>query len=297
MPSDTLARTCEVCGRASVRHLRHSDVYDFDIGRCRACSVAYVLDPPPAVEVETAYEGGSTPDEYVDWQRGDDELRVGVLERLRELTGAGPDRRPLLFDVGAGVGDFIMLAREHGFEVTGNEIAQRAIDFTRERHGIELSDRTMGELEPASVDVITMWCIIAHVVDPRAFLQEALGLLRPGGVLFLRTPRWCAIDTVGFGLDRLTGGRVHQVADRRITPAHLHLFGERNLGRLISSVGFSEVAVEPTCHYPLTTDVYLWSTGVPRSLSSRAGRLVDGFIERDWFVRNTLLAYARRPAG
>jgi 2-polyprenyl-3-methyl-5-hydroxy-6-metoxy-1,4-benzoquinol methylase len=39
-----------------------------------------------------------------------------------------------------------------------------------------------------SFDVVTMWCVVAHVPDPRALLSDAVRALRPGGVLLLTTP-------------------------------------------------------------------------------------------------------------
>lgn len=284
---------CEVCGSDRVGLMRRSELHQFDVGRCRSCKMVWAIDPPPEEELHAAYAGDPTP--YTEWQRGDDELRLGVLDHLRELVAA-PGRTPTLFDVGAGVGDFLVLAREHGFEVGGNELSDDVIDFTFERHGIRLSGDMLADQPSASVDVVTMWCVLAHVPDPRAFLQEALAMLRPGGVLFLRTPRWCTFDTVAVAAAKLSRERLPQVADRRVTPAHLHLYNEKSLTRLLAEVGFTGIEMNAECHYPLTTDVYVESTLRGGKAVRLAASAIDRLIERDLFIRNALIVYARRPA-
>lgn len=287
-----VARACEVCGSERVGLLRHSDVWAFDVGRCPDCSMVFVLDPPPPAAVEGAYIEGGDCTPYVDIQRADDKVRPRVLDRIQELLGPGEHR---LFDVGAGVGDFLMQAREHGFVVSGNEISPVAIDYTRDRHGLELSPLMLDEQPPSSVDAVTMWCVLAHVNDPEAMLRDILAMLRPGGVLFLRTPRWCVIDTVGTSVDRVSRGRWSGLADRRVSTGHMHLYSAENMTRLLHKVGYTDVEALPACHFPLSTDAYLGSSGPVGKALSGLSRGFDALIQRDRFVRNTLLVYARRP--
>ncbi|MCU1658464.1 MAG: hypothetical protein JWO57_3120, partial [Pseudonocardiales bacterium] len=160
--------------------------------------------------------------------------------------------------------------------------------------GVTISPLMLDEQPPSSVDAITMWCVVAHVNDPETFLREAFAMLRPGGVLFLRTPRWCVIDTVGTAATRLTQGRASRLADRRVTTGHMHLFNARNMTTLLESIGYTDVVAEPTCHYPLSTDAYLTSTGVAAGVAKGLAQGLDKLIDREWFVRNTLMVYARR---
>jgi SAM-dependent methyltransferase len=289
-------RECEVCGSSRVRVLRHSDVWHFDVARCADCRMVFVLDPPPPEDVEGAYIEGGDCTPYVDIQRDDDRVRPRVLDRLAELLGPAPAGGHRLFDIGAGVGDFMAQAQQHGFAVSGNEISPVAIDYTRERHGFELSPLLLDEQEPESVDAITMWCVLAHVNDPEALLRDALAMLRPGGVLFLRTPRWCLIDQVGTAAHRLSRGRLSGLADRRVSVGHMHLYTADNLSLLMRKSGFTDVDAQPACHFPLSTDSYLESSGAYGKALARCSRGLDALIQRDRFIRNTLLVYARRPA-
>ena len=287
---------CEVCHSTRVSLLRHSGRWDFDVVRCDECRMVFVAGQDAArAEIATRDDDPVDWDGYVSVLRGDAPLRQEVLRTLRGRFPA--DATPVLFDVGAGTGEFLLQARQHGFTVTGNELSAGAIHYAQDRHGLTLSPLMLADQPPESVDVITMWCVLAHVADPRAFLSDALAMLRPHGVLFLRTPRWCLIDRVGTTLDRATRGRAPHLADRRVFPGPGHMFGAANLSALLSEVGYTDVTATPTCHYTLDTDTYLNGTGgVLRGLRPYA-RAVDRMVEHNLMPRNALLAYARRPAG
>jgi SAM-dependent methyltransferase len=233
---------------------------------------------------------------YLASQRTDSlrERRLRVLDRLRTLLP--PERTPRLFDVGAGAGDFLALARAGGFEVAGNEISAPAIEVCRKRHGIDLHPGDLRGIDrPGHFDAITMWCVVAHVADPVALLEDALRLLRPGGLLYFHTPRWCAIDTTALALTKATAGRLAQVTDRRINSAHLRLFTAGNLAALLSRVGFDPLAVEPMAGYSLNTEAYLSSMRVPTPLHRPVAGVAEVLIRRGWFARNILDVYARKP--
>ncbi len=218
-----------------------------------------------------------------------------ALRRLTELvTMERP--RPRLFDVGAGAGDFLALAQAEGFDVTGNEISEPAIDICRERHGIELHHGDMAALDlDGDFDAMTMWCVLAHVPNPVALLGDAFRLLRPGGVLYFHTPRWSAIDQIGIAALRATGGRVPHVMDRRINRAHRRLYGRHNLVALLTKVGFEPIAVNPMAGYSLNTRSYLTSMQVPALVCGPVANAVDVLVDRGWVPRNILDVYAAKP--
>jgi 2-polyprenyl-3-methyl-5-hydroxy-6-metoxy-1,4-benzoquinol methylase len=291
-PSVGSAR-CEVCLSTSIKHLRRSSARRFDVGRCTDCGLAFLLAPPPAHVIAELYDDRRDCTEYAANRRDIDPRQVDVLQKLRSIVGPG---RQVLFDVGAGTGEFLVQAAQSGFEAQGSEIAANAIAYTKEHHGISLSPLSLDELPAESVDIITMWCVLAHVGDPRAFLSDALRMLRPGGVLFLRTPRWCLLDSTGDALDAVTRGRMHQLADRRINAHHMHMYNVENMQRLLREVGFVSADVQAVCHFPMTTRAYFDSTRGASKLRVLMPA-IDGLIVRDRFVRNTLMVYARRQAG
>jgi 2-polyprenyl-3-methyl-5-hydroxy-6-metoxy-1,4-benzoquinol methylase len=289
-----LSGRCEVCDHAALRLLRHSAVWDFDVARCRHCRTVQVVDPIAAYKrVEDAPAEATTWFDYERSLRGDEPMRREVLRRVSAMI-APTGEAPALFDVGTGDGEFLRLAEAAGFVGAGNDISPSAVEFARENYGREVSVAPLAEQPPQSVDAVTMWCVLAHVPVPLEFLREARAMLRPGGVLFLRTPRWCAIDTVGIAAARATNERVTGLAERRVTQSHMHFYNRTSLALQLRLAGFTDVTVESRSHYPFVTSGYLQTIGGRARLLEPAVPVLDGLIARGWFVRNALLAYARR---
>ncbi len=292
-----VAESCQACGSSRTRRMRTSHRFGLDVARCRDCRMVFVVDAAAHTHVDSDPaddEFAISWESYTDGLRGDTALRSAVLERLRGLVGAG---RPRLFDIGAGAGEFLVNARDHGFDVAGNDISRPAIDYVHRTHGIEVSDLPLGEQPEQSADVVTMWCVLAHVPDTRQFLRETFRLLRPGGYVFIRTPRRCGIDALGRLAERATLGRFDQISDRRVNPGHLHLYNEKSITRQLQSLGFDRIVVEPEAHYTFSTESYLDSAGGPVRVLGRAAPVIDKLIEKDWFFRNALMVYARRPSS
>ncbi|MCA1703558.1 MAG: class I SAM-dependent methyltransferase [Actinobacteria bacterium] len=236
---------------------------------------------------------------YVAAQRTDtlQERYSRILGRLTQMLA--PNNHPhALFDVGAGAGAFLDAARSAGFDVLGNEISEPAIRMCYERYGIKLSNRELTD-EPgvSRFDAITMWCVVAHVATPRDLLSDALRLLRPLGILYFQTPRWCLIDTLGLSLTRATRGRMSHITERRINAAHLRLYNQANLRSLLHSVGFEVLDLRSRCAYSLRTEAYLGSLRVPPKLHQPVACGCDRLIRSGAFFRNIFDVYARKPAG
>lgn len=219
-----------------------------------------------------------------------------TLARLRTLL---PEvQQPRLFDVGAGGGDFLATARDCGFSVGGNEVSQPAINECKNRHGIDLvlSDdlRVLAE-STGKYDAVTMWCVLAHVDEPQELLRGARALLRPGGILFFSTPRYCSIDRGAHLLRKLTNDRHRRVFDRRINHFHRRQYTRNGIEALLTREGFIPLAAEPTIGYGLRMSEYLTSIGLPSRAARPAGQLLEASAKAGMLPRNILSVYARAP--
>lgn len=218
-----------------------------------------------------------------------------VLHRLAGLTGQRDDTH--LFDVGAGDGHFLTLARDCGFLIHGNELAPGAIELAKSTHDIDLLTGDLREHPGAGpFDAVTMWCVLAHVPDGEALLRSVGTVMRPGGVLFFQTPRWSAMDRIAMALHRFSRGRWSRLTDRRLAVHHLVLHTADSITLLLEHSGFDVIEAIPRARYSLTTRAYLDSLRVPSAVSDRVGGFIDALVERGWIFRNVLDVYARRSA-
>lgn len=176
--------------------------------RCIACDVIF-LDNVPA-DLERYY-----PSDYYFIARSLEELAGwGHAERFKLDIVRRHRQAGRLIEIGPASGAFAYLAKTSGFEVTAIEMDQRCAEYLRGTAGLEVihsADEAAALAGARQADVIAMWHVIEHLVDPWRMIEAAAAKLRPGGVLILATPNPAAWQ---FGV--LGGSWAHVDAPRHV---------------------------------------------------------------------------------
>jgi SAM-dependent methyltransferase len=254
------------------------------VSRCRACHALFLTHPRVTQEALLSSDEVSAED-YEAWVGikregvGEDAWReaTGWIQEMIGDTGTEP---PRLYDVGAGDGGYLRLARdEFGFDVTGNEIIEGAVALARKQHDIDLELGELGDLgHRDDVDAVTLWCVLAHVPQGDDLLRDVHTMLRPGGVVFLQTPHRTAVDAVGNRLKNASRGRWSTIPDRRLAGHHQVLHTSASITAQLERLGFVDVEVQPRHRYSLTSRAYLISLNLPGWLLGPAAWLLDRAI-------------------
>lgn len=218
---------CPFCGGAQF-HPFHTEG-QFQMVRCASCGFIY-LNPRPTKETLLCFYQDYLPKDASSveaWQR----MMEPIFQRAARLIEQHK-KRGTLVDVGAGFGFFLSEMKKRGWEVTGVEISQKAIDYARDVLGIHLR---WGPLEEAGFpegyfDVVSGFYVIEHLPQPIEFLKECFRILKPGGMLLLRYPHTSPIKNV---LQFL--GIRNRLYD---LPAHLSDFSPEMIQRCLEKVGF-----------------------------------------------------------
>ncbi len=120
-----------------------------------------------------------------------------IFERSRqaqvEAVLARPPRRERLLDVGCGTGNILRLARRHYGQCVGADLSPRLLGELRRREGLGLAAAEALRLpfRGSQFDMVTMYALIHHILDPRPVFDEAWRVLRPGGLLYIdHDPNW-----------------------------------------------------------------------------------------------------------
>ncbi|HEX7805434.1 MAG TPA: class I SAM-dependent methyltransferase [Cellulomonas sp.] len=294
---------CPACRSDAVRVGPQSHRTGLVVARCRTCGAQFLVDDNPA-DVTEVIGTDEVSVEYVNtWV---DHKREGVgprawhdvLAALVRETDTG-QRPPRLYDVGAGGGEFLAVARdEYGFEVSGNDIMEGAVTVARERSGIELDLGDLAQLDHEDdYDAVTMWCVLAHVPDGEQLLREVHRMLVPGGVLYLQTPHNTVPDRSLLAARTLTRGRATRLSDRRLAGNGHHriLHTPRSMTRLLERAGFTDARVVPQARYSMSSVAYLRSLRAPEPVLRPAAWLMDRAIASPLAPRITLDVWARKP--
>ena len=288
--------SCLACGGGNVRTHSPSHRTGFVILECRNCGLHFLRDRASFDSVVADYDmDAASYATFADITRPEviDSGHAAVLRRLDVLVGPVPGRR--LFDLGAGTGGFLAMARDAGFEPHGNELASGAIEMAKERHDIDLLKGDLSTLDAGRHHAVTLWCVLAHVPDGDVLLNDVRNIVEPGGVMFLQTPRWSGMYGIGMAAHDATRGRGSLITDRRMAMHHMSLHTEDSMRRTLERLGWEVISIEPKVRYSLTTSSYLQSLGVSEKWAERATRPINALVDKGWFFRNILDVYARIP--
>jgi 2-polyprenyl-3-methyl-5-hydroxy-6-metoxy-1,4-benzoquinol methylase len=214
--------------------------------QCQQCGLVYVSPRPDAAELYALYgetyfqnnESGVVG--YANYIRDEANIRRTADKRLRLLERYVQPGRML--DVGCAVGFFIDEARRRGWQVQGLDVSSFAVDYAASRFSLDVQHGSFTDLafEPGAYDLVTLWDVIEHVPDPKAYVQQAAALLRPGGVISLATPD---VDSIPA---RLAGRRW---VGYKLSEEHIYYFSITTLTRMLDEAGFDVVDVRHVGKY------------------------------------------------
>jgi 2-polyprenyl-3-methyl-5-hydroxy-6-metoxy-1,4-benzoquinol methylase len=303
-PSSAPAATaaCPACGSIGVSGALNVRGHRFL--RCAGCGTLFVVDVPPAAEIERLYAGEEyyvNPDfhapenggyhGYRDYFADREHIEAkfeAVLAHVEQAVAPGR-----LLDVGAGPGFLLAAAERRGWTAIGVDPNGWAGAYARDHVGVDVRTTTLDdtELERGTFDAITFMDVIEHLDDPDPVIERAGELLRPGGVIAILTA------DAGSPVSRALGVRWPEI--QRV-PEHLVLYtavGLSALGRRhgLDTLGWHSIGKRSSIA-TLVADVSPVAPGV--------GRIVQRFVDRspvgqwsfDLDPRTKLCLYARKTA-
>lgn len=115
-----------------------------------------------------------------------------ALKNKLALINSEQSSKGQLLDIGAGTGDFLLIAKKNGWATIGIEPSDKAKVIAAKK-GIEFVTATT-VLESHTFDCITMWHVLEHVPDLDFQIKELKRLLKPTGTLIVAVPNFKSFD-------------------------------------------------------------------------------------------------------
>lgn len=160
------------------------------------------LETQPIPEIlDTYYESEA----YLSHTDGKESLFEKAYQFVKQITlkqkvksiGKPKLAKNKLLDFGAGTGDFLQVAKNNGWKVTGIEPNQHARKLAVKK-GLNLFS-SLDELENENFDVITLWHVLEHVPNLDQILMQLQELLNPGGLIVIALPNYKSWDAKKYG--------------------------------------------------------------------------------------------------
>ena len=250
---------CRVCARPEPELLHASPLEQtltseskLRRGRLRihlCVNCAHVMSDAGGLEDVAAYYGGEY-DSLLDSPESDDlydldadgrpiyrsQVQLENLTRLANLPAKGR-----LLDFGCGKGGFLTrFGRQHpGWELHGCDVSERYRPFVEPVTGPgRFAVTSLGRAEAAGgpFDLITMFFVAEHLVDPVATLSRVAAWLAPAGLLYLTVPNVIVNTIDAFLADHLSHfsapsltALVHRAGLRPLVLSEHHQLGQLTL--------------------------------------------------------------------
>lgn len=284
---------CEVCRGPSAWVFAQTPAatagrrLDFNLCRNRRCGLLFSSTDITDDELASVYSGLGIAEYYE---------RVGTVSALKaeaavgELRGLVRQPAPVIIDFGCGGGHFLRAVadQEPDWTIVGYDFDAGSVESCRAT-GLQATTE-IDELPEA--DVVVMLDVAEHVKDPAALFARARRLLRPGGLLYVHTPRRCIWDSTALRLVRLPVLRA--VASTwlrsRVSIYHLRLWTDEALVSAVRTADFHVVrhARQLELSWPIATyaEVYVGERlGAPPAVV-RAATAVGKAAVRCRLLRN-----------
>jgi len=207
----------------------------FDVIECTSCGFRHLSPLPTEGETAAYYKTeytGKRPDyiktleEDLEWWRLQYRKKYEVLERMT-------DGRQL-FDLGCGLGRFMEVGKQRGWEVMGCDYSLESTEYARDLGLRAYTPHEMQGSFPAP-HVYHLHEVLEHIGDPRNSLSIAHRTLPPSGLLCLTVPN--DYNPLQLALKKTHG-------PYWLNKEHINYFRPSSLKLLVESVGFKVERVE-----------------------------------------------------
>lgn len=239
----------------------HGPIY-----RCSKCSLIFIVDDTQILQIVESYQSALDPTYIIEA-----EARVKTFQR--QLNGLEPFKGQRLLDVGAYTGLFVYLARKSGWVSEGIEPSPWAIEEAKFHYQVKLIKGILqpGYFKQNSFDVVTLWDVVEHFVDPKLAMKICYAYLKKGG--------WIAMSTIN------VEAPVAKVLGSRwpwLMQMHRVYFSPITMTKMLIETGFTKITFRPHVRY--ISLGYLWSSFISKiKLPEILGKIIIPFYLGDLF--------------
>lgn len=292
-------RDCPVCGQYSVKTLFHPKSSPGPISRCECCQMVYVANIEDAHAVifdgpvvfgstEKAILTSSNLDDFKDsWELKYISIKEAempwlqinariALEKIEANLGCKPAGQRIL-DYGAGLGFFLSVAKERGWEANGLEPLPASAAYARAKFGVNITTDTLRDTTYPKeyFDVVTAFQVFEHLPDPLDSIKCLSNVLKTGGLIVIEVPRF---DT--WTMPLLRSKHRHFVQD------HLNFFSLKTLELFLRNNGFEIVENYQPKRFMSVQHLYnLW---LVKRLPKVASRIGDKILQSESIRQKTI---------
>lgn len=202
---------CEICGAAAnllfQKHWAYIAPSTFDIYDCANCETrfampmivdaslydliyAHINEVPGYGRYERYRQGLKGAAHPLNYLSAQEDIYWSISEVLQGIE-VRQIAKVRILEVGSGLGYLTYALKKAGYDCLGIDVSLRAVEAARRDFGdfyVQMDIMEMSTEKEETFDFIIATELIEHVANPKALVEKAQSLLKPGGRLILTSP-------------------------------------------------------------------------------------------------------------
>ncbi len=227
-------RRCPLCDRDNAEKIfiKHG----FTHVMCNECTMVYVNPALSDEKSQEVYANAVHTDEYLEILKSENQRKFDEIKFNYGLDIASrfiPNGKVL--DVGCSIGVFLQVAQKRDWQANGLEFNKKAYEYALGNNlNVDYKPLDASKFRDIKFDLITMWDLLEHVVNPRELLSTVYNHLSGNGALLVLTPN----------INSLAARIMHEHCNVFEGWAHVSLFSDDTLMRILDESGYRVVHLE-----------------------------------------------------
>jgi 2-polyprenyl-3-methyl-5-hydroxy-6-metoxy-1,4-benzoquinol methylase len=277
-----MSQECKICSAPDVKVVEHT-------ATCRSCGVLLFFPYPSQKDLEDSYAREHAPAAYWEqWYSQSARLNHDNFTRMLRFACADLAFRddPSILDYGGGGGQFAVVCKSH-FPNAKVYIVD-AVDGSLLPQWAPLQTQIPFSEFPADdtrFDRIFLNDVFEHVSDPKDTLVRLRNKLKPGGKIFIDTPKQFWL----YPFTGLLAPSLHRKLLRgTVSLAHLQIWSRKSFEYVVRDAGFAITSYREISEYTQPASFYLKNMKVSNPGLILAARLFYRFSE--YLAKNKIMA-------
>jgi 2-polyprenyl-3-methyl-5-hydroxy-6-metoxy-1,4-benzoquinol methylase len=161
--------------------------------------------------------------------------KISLKQKLKLINTSTSTQKNLL-DVGCGTGDFLRVAKQNHWSVSGIEPNKQARQIANNKTDNSVfAIEHLLKFQAESFDVISLWHVLEHLPNLEEHIQVFKKLLKPNGTLIIAVPNYKSYDAEYY----------QEFWAAYDVPRHLWHFNKDSISKLVSKVSMEVVKTKP----------------------------------------------------
>lgn len=160
-------------------------------------------------------------------------VKRNAIKGKVSLITSEQNQKGKLLDIGSGTGDFLVEAKNQGWDILGFEPNSDAKNLAINK-GVTFTEDIF-TLPENSFDVVTMWHVLEHVPNLEEYIANLKRIVKPTGTIIIAVPNYKSYDAKSY----------KEFWAAYDVPRHLWHFSKTSIKKLFSDVNVELKKVKP----------------------------------------------------